>query len=174
MSLLSPRGFVGPSGIDQRSRGRRRRAGYSRHSRLVQELAGLARPAATASSQPGRGRNELCFAPLRQEGRRRGAKVVVAAVSEELPRLASAGKGAGRPPQEGGAAGGADGAAEAEGGPQGSGGRPPGRALGHGQPGRPVTSSAPRSIPVSKRPSVFRASFLPSLSLSPSIRSWPS
>ncbi|KAE8802713.1 putative lipoxygenase 6 [Hordeum vulgare] len=66
------------------------------------ELAGLARPAATASSQPGRGRNELCFAPLRQEGRgrgRRGAKVVVAAVSEELPRLASAGKGAGRPPQ---------------------------------------------------------------------------
>ncbi|XP_044982820.1 probable lipoxygenase 6 [Hordeum vulgare subsp. vulgare] len=66
------------------------------------ELAGLVRPAATASSQPGRGRNELCFAPLRQEGRgrgRRGAKVVVAAVSEELPRLASAGKGAGRPPQ---------------------------------------------------------------------------
>ncbi|XP_020167927.1 probable lipoxygenase 6 isoform X1 [Aegilops tauschii subsp. strangulata] len=65
--------------------------------------AGLARPA-TASSQPGRSRNELCFAALRQEerghqgrSRRRGVKVV-AAVSEELPRLASAGKGAGRPP----------------------------------------------------------------------------
>jgi hypothetical protein len=63
------------------------------------EFTGLARPA-TTRLQPRQSRNELCFLPLEQkeQGRRRkpaGRGVtVVAAVSEELPRLASAaGKG---------------------------------------------------------------------------------
>uniref|UniRef100_A0ACD5WSL5 Uncharacterized protein n=1 Tax=Avena sativa TaxID=4498 RepID=A0ACD5WSL5_AVESA len=80
------------------------------------EFTGLARPAATRQPQLRRSRNELCFwPPLEQQepgqqGRRRkkpaGRGVtVVAAVSEELPRLAStAGNGAavaGRPPPPG-------------------------------------------------------------------------
>lgn len=73
------------------------------------EFTGLVRPA-TTRLQPGRSRNELCFLPLERKelGRRKkpaGRGVtVVAAVSEELPRLASAaGKGAaaGRPPPPG-------------------------------------------------------------------------
>jgi lipoxygenase len=73
------------------------------------EFTGLARPA-TTMLQPGRSRNELCFLPLERKelGRRKkpaGRGVtVVAAVSEELPRLASAagnGAAAGRPPPPG-------------------------------------------------------------------------
>jgi hypothetical protein len=63
------------------------------------EFTGLARPA-TTRLQPRRSENELCFSSLEQkeQGRRRrpaGRGVtVVAAVSEELPKLASAaGKG---------------------------------------------------------------------------------
>ena len=68
------------------------------------EFTGVARPATTALQSRRSSQNELCFSPLEQkdqQGRRRrrkpagrGVQVVVAAVSEELPRLASApGKG---------------------------------------------------------------------------------
>lgn len=57
------------------------------------ELTGLRR--GPAAAVPGRrGANELCLAPFHQRRRRRGLKVV-AAISEDLPRLAAPGTGTG-------------------------------------------------------------------------------